>query len=729
MYTEQSLMQALAKADAEGNEQDAQQLAELIRAQRSQFSQQTGLSPELVASRGVDYLRNQLTEMGGYDPNEGMSGLDKVRTGLGRSLVKTGRGFQQLDRMLASKIDDATGLNVSNAGFTPENAPDAEGFRQIAEAEKKQWDQNATTGMRVSEIGGDIAQFMLPASKISKLSQGSNILTRAAAQGAGAAATDALMQKGEGAKDIDLGRLGVSAAFGGIGELAAPILGRAWRAISKQFRSSDSAADVGAKIVTELGGDPTGMPRKQLSEIAKQAEEFGSDLVDDVEFNIPLNKAEKTRDFEGLARAESMAAANGPAGDIVRARNAQQIRAIDDAADTLAGSNYATANEAGQKALNSLFGQYKQGKAAVGEAYDQFRNARGYMRPEGFKGLGDRLRQRLSKENTLLDEQLPATQGAVRFLDDFAKKIEKMEGIRGGIKPQKLQSLRQTINSQIDKARGPIPGMASADERAAIIVKQEFDNWVSDAMDSDLFVGGDAINKWRAADGSYREFAERFKNQDIGRLMGKIAQDRATPEDVVSYMMNANDVNKKGGALAARSLMRALGDDEPAKQALREAAIIRLIKEPMRGAADKGKSTSILSASRKLGEALSGRGESFMKELFTPKELAKIRRFKQQIDRIPTPRKGRNESGSAYEAGRMMDRTMRALLPASMVDPSFMSLAFLAKVGGPISERMKAHKLMQPLLPSANAPLAPAAAAVGGPAVIDQLLTPTNARD
>lgn len=135
MATLEQLSAALIKADAAGNADDARAFAAEIRKMR-------GAEPAPMK----------------MDPTEGMSTFDKVAAGVGGSVVNTARGIGQLFGAVSQQ--------------------------EVDEAAARDKALNDTTEGAVGNVGGQIAQLVLPAGAVTKGLQAANVGTRLLAGGA-----------------------------------------------------------------------------------------------------------------------------------------------------------------------------------------------------------------------------------------------------------------------------------------------------------------------------------------------------------------------------------------------------------------------------------------------------------------------------------------------------------------------------------------------------------------
>lgn len=230
----------------------------------------------------------------------------------------------------------------------------------------------------------------------------------------------------------------------------------------------------------------------------------------------------------------------------------------------------------------------------------------------------------------------------------------------------------EAVRKGLNKIQSNAEGL---DADAIAVLMRNFDDW----YETQAMPNAQALSAIQAARRAHRDLLDRFtqsESTDIGgRALERIYDLEQSGADVIDGVLGTRP-GSVGSALAAVRRIKRIaldtpearaafesGDAIPAElEALREATFYRIM-EPIdrlftpEGAAERTARPSSLPAERlatNLRQALDGDGQEIMRELFTPEEIAKVRRFRELAEMLIPPPGAVNFSGTAYEGARMI---------------------------------------------------------------------------
>lgn len=229
------------------------------------------------------------------------------------------------------------------------------------------------------------------------------------------------------------------------------------------------------------------------------------------------------------------------------------------------------------------------------------------------------------------------------------------------------EAVRKGLNAIRGNARG-------LDKNAFIALMREFDDW----YERQAFQSAEALSAIQGARAAQRRIIERFEQldpNDIGGAQLERAYDlQLSGNDVIDGLLGTRPGSVASALSAVKRIKGAVletpearadfaeGRSIPAElEALREATFFRIMRpiddmfDPqVTGELRTHASIPAESLDRNFRQALDGDGAEVLAELFTPKEIARIRRLQEFIQMLKNPPGSVNFSGSAYEGARMM---------------------------------------------------------------------------
>jgi hypothetical protein len=268
MATIQDLAVALQKADAAGDTESAQHIADAIKTLQAQGPQRYGTGKSFDAIPGVGVVPSDSPESAAAQaPVSDMSGTDKFMAGAGQSVYQTGRGLKQLYDMGADAI-------------SPQNGDSRLQLDQANEKDSRKLDASleSTGAGTFGNVAGNIAQFAVPgrilgaAGQLARGSQAANLINRGsqlvkASPWTAAAATGATM--GAIAPTAGDGERGINTVAGAAGGVGGQALGMG---VNAALRTGVGALEHGAQQAADIAkkyGVPLSLPDLTNSRFVK----------------------------------------------------------------------------------------------------------------------------------------------------------------------------------------------------------------------------------------------------------------------------------------------------------------------------------------------------------------------------------------------------------------------------------------------------------------------------
>lgn len=472
----------------------------------------------------------------------------------------------------------------------------------------------------VTRVIGKVASFS-PAARISSLA--SSMMGKMAVTGGAAAATDAGMQKVAGREDVDYKQSALAGMFGAGGELAAPLVGRAWQWAKQAYRGRQAAISAGRTAAGKYGiaddlSDDQYVTLAYLDEVGDDAITAQSKVAQS-EFGYKPTKGQMTGDVRQLSREERLRSSierGQPLRDLDDFNTQQTVQNMDDMQASFSGGSRqaASQHESAQQVHEGLLSAKKRLSQGIDDAYGAAKENTAFISRESVNTVPSRLLKVLRDSDVVLDDLTPAARTA----------MERVQGQLGSlgddvsaVSLKAIERERRVLNDYISKAANP------SDKRAVTIMKKELDSFLDDAIDNALFSGdAKALAALKQARNLRAEYGRKFESKgETGRIIQKLIDPDATPEQVANYLVGVNGLSKAGAARVASRYKDIVGVNDPAFNSLRELVFMRLSQT---ATGDVKNQAQLMSTFR---QAMSGRGQSLMHQLFTQKELNKMDRF------------------------------------------------------------------------------------------------------
>lgn len=474
-------------------------------------------------------------------------------------------------------------------------------------------------GQDIVEGIGEAATYMMGGAAGS-MAKGLGLGTRMAATGGTEAAINYGAQKMAGREDVDKAEMAVAGLAGGLFEGLTPVVSAAWRKI-KNIGVDDAAA--GQLIAKQLGAE--NLTEDQVKRLGNMVKKLDPDqvtpetILQHIELNQTptlgtLTKNQDILDTEHMMRNYGRESTRNKLKMVDDSNELGLQKAFNDYQANLSGGTAQASDyyQAADKIGQAVRGAEQTAKKGVQEAYDNIGNA--YVGTQPFLNVPNRLKKAVSNANQVLDPSVtPATNAAI---NDVMKSVEKL-GNAKGVSWQAIDAQRQRLNSLASGAK-------SSDKRAMMSVIKEYDNVVDEAFEQQLFSGSaDAIKDLKNARGVASEYFKKFSGKDKGRkAIQQWIDDGVTPEQISNAFLTKSGVVGTNAPQVARAYLDVVGKNTPEHNLLKELAIQRFT-------ADKGRA----AIRAKLKDAMTN-GQTFMNEVFTPKELGFLSRTVSFIDDV-----------------------------------------------------------------------------------------------
>jgi hypothetical protein len=468
--------------------------------------------------------------------------------------------------------------------------------------------------------------------------------------------------------DVVLAGVG-GAAFEGI----AQGFGRAWPHVKQSIQAGKISRAVRQKFIKEAKN--YGIPEDQLTDdvIRSWADKIDDRTGLEREFNTTLTKGQRSGDQAVLSAEDSFR--SGIKGDKAQAaflsEENKQLKNLTKSASVIQDDiarnspSLATRNEAGAAIREGITNAEQLADDAIAQAYNQVGDAS--LTPDGFKGLLRATRKSVDSFEFPKEGNQASFKALLAEIKKAEKTINSASKLKNAkIKPvhiQKIESMRRAIGNWADSAAN------QTEKRNILQMKAAFDGYLDDAVIKGMFEGDtQSLQALRAARGTFRDYMEKFgsnvkttrlgKGKDqAGEFVKKIVLENPTDEQVINSLWATSGFNKMAAANMAKRYKSILGKNSNEWNMVRQAAFDQLVaKKTVDGQmlVDGAKTFSNL-------EKATTQGSSLLKELFTPDEMAKIKRFAALAKKTaPNLVKSReNPSGTAQK----YLKTLRNLLP------------------------------------------------------------------
>lgn len=488
-------------------------------------------------------------------------------------------------------------------------------------------------------------------------------------------------------REASLSEIGQEVGFATVGGFVFENLFRAtgagWKAIAKRIQNGqvdDKTREFFTQQATKLGIPADDITDDYIKQAANDATDaFGGDLSAlENEFKVRLTNAQRSGNQAALSAEDSIRAGmrGGKAQDVFLKGEATQNAQISKAAasmqdDIARGSDIiSTRQEAGAALKQGVENLEQVANDSIEAAYSKVGEAS--LSADGFQQLLKATKNATrSVEFPKSDKVAPAYAALRKDLvtaETALSKAAKSENMR--LKPvhiRHVEGVRRSIGKYMDAAAN------QTDRRNIMATRQAFDDYLDKAVIKGLFEGDTAsIESLKTGRAVFRDYMKKFsprmkitrlgKSKDpAGEFISKIILDNPTDEQVMNSLFTVGGFNKPSAARMAHRFKELLGPDSQEWNMVRQAAFKQLIKTNNVNGGEVISGAKTLTAMSKAMES----NDSLMKQLFSPQELRKMRRFATLVKRAtPDIVKSReNASGTSQKAVKEVGNYLQRFLP------------------------------------------------------------------
>lgn len=570
-----------------------------------------------------------------------------------------------------------------------------------------------TPGLDMQDIARGVTgalPFAKTGAVVNNLLQGSPLVGRMFGQAAGQALTSVAQDAtglATGASSPTIGDAAIKAGISGAGGAVGEAIGAAVSPLVRRYiteprlynRATGELTEEGARLAREAGVDPVELTQQVARDFAKAVAQ-GADpeaafrQASSREFGIRRSAGELTGNRDQLLREQQMR--GGTYGqqaretveafdrvqrdDIVRATRGVNSSSsapslVESIAPSRAGqASQMTQRETGQAVADNTRTAFQAAKAGEKEAWKQVPPLK------ADEGMRTTLPQYLNASI----KEFPVPVGGVaetmeKALDDFI----------AGQKPKAVSSWRTADPTgdavEFRKYLGRIQRSIQdpTDAAAAKAMMRGYDDWLEETAVAMFPTDPVAAARYKVARGITREVHELFDGQKGtpgATVLKQIMEKADSAEGIVNALFTGPTSQIKGGTMSAlQNLKRAY--DQYLEPAAAKAAWddIRLAYW-LKVTSDTGNQVKAPAALAKDIKAMLGTQESVVRSLYTPAEIAAMRRLAMAMDDVK--RKNPNTSWSAIGVGSLLKQGFDALLKTIGFD-SVLARTAAATFGGP----------------------------------------------
>jgi hypothetical protein len=540
-----------------------------------------------------------------------------------------------------------------------------------------------TSGVVRSSAALPIAAAAVPAAELAGGGTLAYMGANALAGGAASVGEDVLANKAGGENQVNLKKAGVDAAASALIPLALqkavmPAAGY----VAEKFANATgkgllvdpllgTVTKEGQQLFARAGIDPSQFTADQLAQIqSKVLRSFGSpdvarqtaNQVVGQEFGVPLTTGQMTGDIAQRAAEDQMRQGGKGtfAQSIIKNADETQSTALNQAQQALRSKITGAAQPMDQNQIgDALGGAYRaaQGnaKAGVNSLYTAASDptalaAAGVPNDipmSQVSGIGQRVRAGLSGGNNpvVVDPTLtPAAAKALQVVDNFsngvipnlAEPTAAAGGTKVGVNWQGVDQTRKLLNAYYGMTQ---PG--SPDRRAVGQIIAQFDN--------ELGTSNPLLNTARQG---YSSYAQMFKPQasnavGTNSVINKIGNDANAGPTIYNAVFGSQF--KKGEAQqVVNNLQTIFANNPDGMRALKEGGLQRLFMDA------QGQPLGERAIAKNINQALTGPQSELYASLYSPDELARLKRFGTLAENVGSAKQRINGSGTSYPILNML---------------------------------------------------------------------------
>lgn len=581
------------------------------------------------------------------------------------------------EAMTAGLIGDEASAAVAGAGaaLIPGGKDFNQAYTDRRDFERQQQELTETTSPGLA-LGAQVGGAILPAAL--GIGTGALTLGRAAATGAGYGAA-AGFTEGEGglanrassaAFGAGLGAAGGAAAIpvGRVVQWAGKTLGQAAARVfgNKQFYVNGQLTQAGRETLESLGYNVDDLSEAFTREFQKNVDnamapaEAGR-AAGLAEFNIPAYRANVTGsvdDFAALEGARRGGAYSQATQERVRTALTAQDDAMRLAADDIAvnlGGRATPADQfdAASGVMSGLAKARDASRALAKQAYDELEASGAGISGQAVKNFGASVRRAMEVAGERVDDAAaPNASAAFKYLDDVFANAD-----RGTVPFMSIERARQRL---VQLRGASYRGSNGADQIAMSRMIDAFDGQVDELMTRAMTEGDNAtLAAAEKARGLWAEYSKTFTGDGAAsRFIQELIDIDASPDDAVRWLFSSGKLGTgRFNSTLAKGLKEVLGETSEEWGMMRQAAFRQLTQKP-EGTAQLGPQ----ALSSRISEFLnSPTTRALSRELYSPQEIATMRRYASALKSLTPPPGSVNFSNTGYEIARNARSLLRGM--------------------------------------------------------------------
>ncbi|KQV04824.1 hypothetical protein ASC68_27170 [Devosia sp. Root105] len=374
-------------------------------------------------------------------------------------------------------------------------------------------------------------------------------------------------------------------------------------------------------------------------------------------FGIPLTSGQASGDLHQL-RSEQLLRQADASQPLMRTFDDRQTEAIGAATGTIGKEFGGAADDLSGTVTIGLQNKTKLAKEDADAFFEVAQDGKLKVRLAAVKALPGFVKQRLS--GVVVDDTLtPAAATALREIEGATL---VPSGRRSPLSWSELEKVRRKLAG--------LSGTGPDDITATRGVKQAFDDWLSDALDQQLFSGDEAaleaLNAARAESVRYLSITNPKGGDAAGATIAKMQQGNASAEQVANWLYGADMVSPNLAATdVARRLKAVLGPASEEWKSVRASAWNKLVHDPATGEA---RVPAVLT--KRLDDFLANKDSSLASTLFSEEERNRMKALSAVLKRTVLPLEARNPSRSFFGLGDTV-RDVTAAVISGLVGAKF----------------------------------------------------------
>jgi hypothetical protein len=440
-----------------------------------------------------------------------------------------------------------------------------------------------------------------------------------------------------------------------------------------------------------LGLDPAIVNRDFMRDLTAAARNATNPSTDEIaavagagEFQIPLTRGEISLDqgqlsLEDSMRVGALGTGEGSPQELMLGQQATARDAANNAFSNIrlqaGGPQIENPSQAGAIVRQGI----QEAEAAASEAVSAAYNIpdAGVTR----EGIGRILSavQRTGRGDLSFVRDAPQTAALQAEAGQFLRTLASGDR-QGTVRPiamQRIEQLRRRIDARFRQADN------ANDRRQVLLIKQAFDAELDRVVADGLMSGNpDALAALKSARGLMAEYARNFfpqtrpqrgggtRQDPAGRFVQTIVEGNPTSDEVVSALFGSEAISARAGRQMAERFGQILGRESDGWGAIRQAAFLRLIKTNRQQGGNQPRFISADQSITAFDRAME-RQRELMTTLFSPQEIAQMRRFLDVVKRTQADiqRSRENPAGTGQKMAKIMsERGMQILQSLSFVN-------------------------------------------------------------